>query len=244
MRFGACQTPEVLGDLDRAVEVIRTFAADSDEACVDLLVFPECFLQGYFPTQDHVQTHALAIGSPELDAVLARLGDVRPLLAIGLIERDDDRFYNTAILVSGGEVVGRYRKTHLVPGESVFTAGTEYPVFECHGVRFGINICYDLQFAEAAAAVAAAGAQVVLGLTQNMMRLENALLWQHRHNAITAERARETGLWIVRSDVTGERGSTHIGVGPTSVIGPTGEVVAQVPAGTVGMVTQDVATAP
>jgi predicted amidohydrolase len=129
-----------------------------------------------------------------------------------------------------------YRKTHLVPGESLFAKGDSYPVFDLHGVKFGINICYDTQFAAAAAAVAAQGARLLLVPAQNMMLRENAEHWKDLHHRIRAERARETGMWLVSADVTGERDERRIGYGPTSVISPQAQVVAQVPLMTTGMV--------
>jgi predicted amidohydrolase len=77
--------------------------------------------------------------------------------------------------------------------------------------------------------------QVLLVPAQNMMRREKAFWWQPRHNQIRARRARETGMWLVSSDVTGERDESRIGLGPTGVIDPAGEVVAQVRTGTTGM---------
>jgi predicted amidohydrolase len=131
--------------------------------------------------------------------------------------------------------VGGYRKRFLTGGESVFTPGDASPVFDCNGVRFGINICYDTRFPPAATAVAAGGAQMLLVPAQNMMRRDNALRWQDRHNQIRTQRVHETGMWLVSADVTGERDSTRIGLGPTCAINPAGQVVIQVPAGTTGM---------
>ncbi|WP_433368104.1 carbon-nitrogen hydrolase family protein [Actinoplanes sp. CA-142083] len=233
MRIGACQTPEILGDVDASLRVIREFADAGD---VDLLLFPECFLQGYLVTEQHVREHALELDS----AVLTELAGIRPTVVLGMIEREGDRYFNTAAVVRDGRVVGRYRKTFLVPGESVFTAGDDYPVFECGGMLFGINICYDAQFPAAAAGVAANGGQVLLLPAQNMMRRDKAFEWQHRHNAIRAERARETGMWLASADVTGERGDDRIGLGPTCFLNPAGEVIAQVPAGRSGMVVAEI----
>ena len=42
-------------------------------------------------------------------------------------------------------------------------------------------------------------------------------------------------MWLVSSDVTGERDESRIGVGAIYVIDPAGEVVAQVRTGTTGM---------
>lgn len=226
VRIGACQTPEILGDVDAALRCIAGFAERAEDAGVDLLLFPECFLQGY--------------GSGRFRAVAGRLARVRPTLVIGMIERFGDRLYNTAVALEGGEVRGRYRKTHLLPGESIFDAGDEYPVFDLDGVRYGINICHDTAYPEPAAAVARRGARVLLVPAQNMMRRAAAEHWRDRHNEIRAQRVRETGMWLVSADVTGTREETHIGYGPTSVMNPAAEVVAQVPLMTSGMVVAEI----
>ncbi len=75
---------------------------------------------------------------------------------------------------------------------------------------------------------------------QNMMRREKALWWQHRHNEIRACRARETGMWLVSADVTGQRDNSRIGLGPTCAINPAGQVVTQVPTGTTGMIIAEI----
>ncbi|MGW4945849.1 carbon-nitrogen hydrolase family protein [Actinoplanes sp. NPDC004185] len=235
MLIGACQTPEILGDVDAAVRVVCDFAGQADAADVDLLLFPECFLQGYLVTDQHVQTHSLEVESSEFAAVLARLAAVRQLLVLGIIERRNHEYYNTAVVITGGHVLGSYRKMFLTSGEAVFTPGDDYPVFDCGGVRFGINICYDTQFRQAAAAVAAAGAQMLLVPAQNMMPRDKALWWQHRHNDIRAQRVHETGMWLASADVTGERDNTRVALGPTCIIDPAGHVVAHVPPGATGM---------
>lgn len=212
MRIAVCQTPEILGDVDAALRVVQDFAVQADAAAVDLLLFPECFLQGYLVTEEHLGTYALDLESPGFGAVLSHLAQLRQMLVFGMIERAGGRNYNTAVVIACGNVVGRYRKTFLVGGESLFTAGDSYPVFDCVGVRFGINICYDTQHPQAAAAVAAAGAQVLLVPAQNMMRHQRAFWWQDRHNEIRACRARETGMWLASADVTGERDGTHLGL--------------------------------
>ena len=243
VRIGACQTREVFGDVDAALQVICGFAVEADTANVDLLLFPECFLQGYLVTDEHVSAHAVEIPSPRLAPVLAELGAVRQTVVVGMIEQAAGVFHNTALVIANGQVLGRYRKRFLTGGESVFTAGGDYPVFDRHGMRFGINICSDTRLPEAAAAVAAGGAQVLLIPAQNMMRRDKALWWQHRHNQIRACRARETGMWLVSADVTGDRDTFRTGLGPTCVIDPTGDVIAQVPTGTAGMVIADISPA-
>jgi predicted amidohydrolase len=236
LRVGACQTPEILGDIGSALACIEDFAAKADTQSVDLLLFPECFLQGYLVEEHHVRQHALSLDSPRLDSILRRLEQIDPTLVFGIIERDGPRYFNTAVVVSRGQLMGSYRKTHLVPGESLFHKGDTYPTFELQGVRFGINICYDTRFAEAAAPIAAQGAQLLLVPAQNMIRRAAATHWKDLHNRIRAERVRETGMWLVSAHVTGERDRYRVGLGPTCVINKQAEVVSQVPLMETGMV--------
>ncbi|WP_033339850.1 carbon-nitrogen hydrolase family protein [Catenuloplanes japonicus] len=225
VRIAACQTPEFLGDTDAALACVERFASQAD---ADLLLFPECFLQGYLVTEPHVRQHALPLDSPEFETVLRRLSPLRQAIVIGLIERAGSRFHNTAVLIRHGRLLGVYRKVHLVEGEAIFTPGNHFPVFEVAGIRVGINICADTRFPDAAAAVAAQGARVLLVPAQNMMRRAAAEHWKDRHHQIRTARARETGMWVISADVTGTRDSDRIGWGPTSVIAPTGRILDQV----------------
>ncbi|MEV0649140.1 carbon-nitrogen hydrolase family protein [Phytomonospora sp. NPDC050363] len=233
LRVGACQTPEILGDVEGALRCVEEFAGRAD---ADLLLFPECFLQGYLVEERHVREHAVGLGSARFAGVLRRLARIEQTLVFGVIEESGGRYFNSAVVVSRGELVGVYRKTHLVPGEALFTKGEEYPTFVLRGVRFGVNICFDTRFPEAAAPIAAQGARLLLVPAQNMMPRAAALDWKERHHAIRAERARETGMWLVSADVTGERDETRVGWGPTSVMDPQGVVVGRVPVGVAGVV--------
>ena len=213
----------------------------SDE--VDLLLFPECFLQGYLVESEHISKSAIDLTATSFQKTLDRLSPIRPTLVFGVIEQCGAAYFNTAVVVRHGVLEGFYRKTHLVPGERLFQAGDVYPTFNVNGVNCGINICYDTKFPEAARAVADQGARVLLVPSQNMMRLQAAEEWKHRHNAVRAERVRETGMWLVSADVTGARDASRIGYGPTSVMNPNADVIAQVPTMTVGMVVAEIGPA-
>jgi predicted amidohydrolase len=197
-------------------------------------------LQGYFVTKKHLERYAIDFGSPDFDVILRRLAHIRPTLVFGVIERLGAELYNSVAIVDKGKLIGTYRKTYLVPGEALFKAGDSYPVFDHRGVKYGVNICYDTNFPNAAAPLAKQGARVLLVSAQNMMKRESAEKWKRRHNEIRADRVKETGMWLVSADVTGERDESHIGYGPTAVINPAGEVVAQVPLMETGMVIAEI----
>jgi 5-aminopentanamidase len=234
-RIGACQTPEILGDIEAALRCIDQFARRSDAADVDLLLFPECFLQGYLVEPQHVEEHALALTSPSFQTVLDRLRPLHQTLVFGVIEHAGTSYFNTAVVVRHGALVTSYRKTHLGAGERLFQPGTNYPTFDVNGIRCGINICNDTNFAEAAAAVASQGADLLLVPSQNMMKCEAAEAWKDRHNAIRSQRVIETGMWLASADVSGARDESRIAYGPTCIMSPDAELVAHVPTMCVGM---------
>ena len=243
MRIGACQTPEILGDIQEALACLEAFARQPGSDDVDLLLFPECFLQGYLVESGHLRRHALDLTATAFQKVLDRLSSIRPTLVFGVIEQCGSAYFNTAVVVKHGVLEGFYRKTHLSPGERLFRAGDAYPTFDVNRVTYGINICYDTNFPAAAATVAAQGARVLLVPSQNMMKREAAEEWKLRHNAIRAARVRETGMWLVSADVTGARNGSRIGYGPTSVMNPHAQLIAQVPTMTVGMVVAEIPSA-
>lgn len=246
VRVGACQTPEIIGDPPSALATMLQLAKEAEDKKVDLLLFPECFLSGYILDEEYIVKYAFDFESEQFAAILKQLKYVKPVLVFGVSEKKAGKYFNSAVVVNRGKIIGAYSKTHLIdPNELFFTPGKDYPIFEIKGLKYGINICYDGQFSEAAKAVADQGAQLLLLPAQNMLRRETAEYWKHKHSDIGAQRVKETGLWLVRSDVTGIRppgqyGVERISYGPTQVLNPNAEVVAQVPLMTVGLITVDI----
>jgi predicted amidohydrolase len=238
VKIAACQVPDIREDVEASLNSMRSFAEAADVHGARLVCFPECFLQGYL-CDERARRHAMDLSSAAFKSVLERLNDLTPTLVFGLIESDGGSLFNTAAVVREGQLLGRYRKTHLLSGERIFTAGTEYPVFRADGLTFGINICYDTNFAEAAAALAVRGADLIVCPSNNMMSLSKAMAYKDVHNDVRARRTKETGTWLISSDVTGECDG-RLALGPTAVINPDGRVVAQVPLRQTGLVTAEI----
>jgi predicted amidohydrolase len=112
-------------------------------------------------------------------------------------------------------------------------------VFEVEGLRFGINICYDTNFPAAARKLAELGAALIVCPANNMHHRKTAEALKDVHNSVRGERCRETGLWLVSADVTGARDG-RISWGPTAVLNPAGEVVAQLPLEKPGLLLFDI----
>ena len=238
-RIAAAQTPDYREDIEAALACLNEMSDEARAQGADLLCFPEGFLQGYLTEAAAARRSALDLASPAFAAILARFPKAGPTLALGMIEAQGDRLFNTAIVVQGGVLVGRYRKTHLLRGEAmVFAPGTQAGVFEAGDLKFGINICYDTNFPQAAQLAADGGARLLVCLANNMLPRAIAEDWKDRHNPVRGQRCRETGMWLVSADVTGERDG-RIGWGPTAVLNPEGEVVAQLPLDRPGLLVFD-----
>jgi len=239
IRIAAAQTIEFREDMAAALDCAARIALRAEAEGAVLLCFPEGFLQGYLTDEPSARRHALDLASAAFQAVLDRLPKTGPMIVMGLIEIDNGRLFNTAVVVHRGAMVGRYRKAHLLGGERIFDAGRDAAVFEIDGLRFGINICYDTNFPEAARKIADLGASLIVCPANNMHGRKTAEAFKAVHNAVRGERCRETGLWLVSADVTGERDG-RISWGPTAVLNPAGEVAAQLPLEETGLLVFDI----
>lgn len=238
MRIAAAQTPEFREDVPGALAYLAGVMEQAHLERASLLCLPEGFLQGYLTDGEAARQNALDLRSPRFVNLLDQLPERAPTTVVGLIEAEDDDLYNTAVVISRRSVVGRYRKRHLLGGESCFRPGGEVRTFDVDGLRFGINICFDTNFAEAALSVAQQGASLLLCPANNMMRRQAAIEWKDKHNAVRGARCRETGLWLMSADVTGGRDG-RVAWGPTAVLNPAGEVVAQLPLDSPGLLVFD-----
>lgn len=240
MIIAACQVLDLRDDVQSAVRIIKEMASEAKSHGANIVLFPECFLQGYFSTPRTAARLAMDLKSPEFEAVLEQLKTVEPMLIVGLIERADHHIFNSAVVIKHGKLVGRYRKTCLLDGEkAAFRPGNEYPVFQIAGKTFGINICYDLNFSESVSRLTTQGAEVIVCPCNNMMSVESSEKYKHTHNQIRSERAIESSVWLVSADVTGSWDS-RVCYGPTAVINPNGQIVDQLPLGSTGMLTVDI----
>lgn len=238
VRIAAAQTPEFREDPGAALGHAAEVARVARDAGARLLCFPEGYLQGYLTEAEAARRHALDLESAAFRALVSRLPQDAPAIIMGLIEAADGALFNTAVVLRGGRLVGRYRKRRLLRREGCFQPGDRTPVFEVEGLRFGINICFDTNFAEEARAVADQGATLLVCPANNLLPAEAAGRWKDEHNRVRGERCRETGLWLVSADVTGRRGDS-VAWGPTAVLDPTGAVAAELPLDAPGLLLFD-----
>ncbi len=105
------------------------------------------------------------VPGPTTERLGALARELKSYIVAGLYEREAPAVYNTAVLIDRtGQLVGRYRKTHLPreEWEQGLTPGDTYPTFDTDFGKIGIMVCWDLQFPEPWRALGQQGAELVL----------------------------------------------------------------------------------
>jgi predicted amidohydrolase len=223
-KIASVQAEDVQGDISTAIAVIKTTMETADHDAVNMVCFPECFLQGYTLDDKETKDRALELDSPLFLALIASLSSYKVTAIFGVIEKERDDCFNTAVVVRKGKLVGKYRKNNLF--ETNFKPGIECPVFADRNLTFGVNICYDARFSEGAVELSRQGAKVIFYPLNNRLPKEKALKYREKHLSNLIDRAKETQSWVVSSDIVA-RDETHTGYGCTAVVNPFGEVVSQ-----------------
>jgi apolipoprotein N-acyltransferase len=177
-------------------------------------------------------------GDPELLERLRRLSvDIGAPILVGSIDRRDGprgQFLNSAFLLTGQGITGKYDKIHLVPfGEYVplvgllgfvkswaefiseFGEGDTQTVFPLPGAPFGTVICYEIIFPELFRGFVNRGASFMANITNDAWFGETSGPWQHL--GTLPLRAVEQRVAIARAANTG----VSAFVDPAGRIGPT-----------------------
>ncbi len=227
VRIGHYQCVCRQGDFDANLRTVIHGLELAAEARVQILSFPESFLNGYFRKREDAERHSFAIDSASMRTVLERTARFDTVFMVGFNERRGDRIANTVAVIERGKIVGTYRKAF--PG-MYFEPGREFPVFERHGLKFGLVICADGGYIEPARILALQGAQVIFAPHFNFVNdpLEHYQTVRSDHTA----RAVENGVYFVRgNNCTRERQMAGLaddghGYGESYVLNPNGQVVA------------------
>lgn len=168
IRIALAQVNPTVGDLEGNRAVVERAIEDARRWGADVVAAPELVLTGY-PPEDLVLRPSFVADNLES---LQKLAPVTHGIAavVGFIDRDGDRVFNAAALISDGEIRGVYHK-HLLPNYGVFDeeryfgAGEGILLGRLGDVTFGITICEDVWKPEGPhAGCAAAGADIVINI--------------------------------------------------------------------------------
>lgn len=222
MRLALYQAASPAGDLRAGERALHDAMGAAKQAGCDLLVMPELFLPGYAATVAGTGT-AAGTGDDRAEARARQAAmDHELALVIGLPVRDDGGLRNMAVAFGpDGACLARYAKIQLFGDAeaAAFARGDRHVVFDYRGVRFGLLVCYDVEFPEHVRALKRLGAEVILVPTANMMPFVNV------NQIIVPARAAENAVTIVYANYCGsEGGLTYNGL--SGIFGPDGYLLA------------------
>ncbi|MCV3735182.1 hydratase (plasmid) [Rhizobium sp. TRM96647] len=128
-----------------------------------LIVLPELAISGYGADPQGLRQASEAVDGDTLADWTRIAARHKVWIAGGFCEREEDRLYNSAMLVGPEGLAGHYRKLHLFDAEKdVFTPGDKgLSVVDTDVGRIGMCVCYDLRFVEVVRALALQGADIV-----------------------------------------------------------------------------------
>lgn len=203
---------------------LDTAAKEAAQSGADILVCPEMFITGYNIGASQVQALAQAVDGAFANAVAEIAKRHAIAIVYGYPERDGGEVFNAVqCIAADGTRLLNYRKTHMF-GEldrSQFAAAKAHDtLFDFHGWKVGLLICYDLEFPENMRRLALAGADMVLVPTANMPDYDFVA------TTMVPVRAYENQVFVAYANYVGAEGDVQYG-GLSSVAAPNGQVLAK-----------------
>ena len=168
--IGLIQT-RVSNDISHNMEKTIGKIREAANKGAQIICLQELYRTKYFPTDESNDVTQLAETIPgETTTALSSLAKELNVVIIAPVFEVDasGKHYNTAVVIdSDGKIMGSYRKMHIPHDpffyeKSYFDVGDSgYQVFRTPNLSFGVLICYDQWFPEAARTLALQGADVI-----------------------------------------------------------------------------------
>ena len=144
---------------------IQAASRQAKDKGADLVVFPECALTGYsFNNREEAVSCAETVPGPATDSAASLCQELNLYVIFGLLEKDEGKLFNAAVLAGPQGLAWKYRKNH-VPFQGVdrFVDRGDGPfrVYQVPIGNIGMQICYDIFFPESARVHALLGADII-----------------------------------------------------------------------------------
>ena len=228
-----------VGDLDANAAAILAVRARAAADGADLVMTPEMQLTGY-PVEDLVLKPEFVRRTMEAtERLVDATADGGPALLFGTLFGEAGEIFNAMVLAEGGRMVARTLKRELpnygtFDEKRIFTAGPLPTPIEWRGVRLGVAICEDIWQESVCAALAGAGADLLLVANGSPYEIDKDDLRQR----LVRRRVLETGLSLAYLNRVG--GQDEIAFdGSSFVLNDDGAIAVQLPDWTEALVVTD-----
>ena len=238
LRVGLAQFKPKKGDVASNISRMREVVSEQ-AGTVDLLVFPEASLTGYFLKGGVAEA---ARSARDVASGLGPPPEGAPDVVLGFFERHRRRLYNSVVYLTPGErgfeVTHVHRKMFL-PTYGVFDearfveAGKSVRAFDTRFGRVGLLICEEMWHSLPPTILAVGGAELIIAVSASPARdftpggegrPHNLSRWE----ALAPATAIEHGVFVVVSQLVGSEGG-KVFPGGSIAVGPDGTVVGRGP---------------
>lgn len=166
IKISTAQFENRSGDKKYNLSIIEKLAEKAANESSKIIAFHECSITGYTFARKLNKAEMLDLAEliPEGESI-RKLQEISTRFDItilaGLFEKDtDNNLFKTYVCVDKNGFVAKYRKLHPFINPHL-TPGCEYCVFEIHGWKCGILICYDNNIIENVRATKLLGADII-----------------------------------------------------------------------------------
>lgn len=215
LKISTAQFENRSGDKAYNLSVIEKLTKKAASEGSKVIAFHECSITGYTFARKLSKPQMLGLAEviPEGESIvklqeIARKYDMAVLA--GLFEKDsENNLFKAYVCVDKNGLVAKYRKLHPFINPHI-QPGNEYCVFDLHGWKCGILICYDNNVIENVRATKLLGADVIFMPHVTMCTpssrpgagFVDAKLWENRENDPTSLRLEFDGMkgrrWLMK----------------------------------------------
>jgi predicted amidohydrolase len=247
-----CPWADVRGNLQR----MEAWAEKARAGGAELLAFPELCVSGICK-DERLASLTETLDGPSVARVRSQAQRLRLAIGFGFSEQADGVPWNAyAVVEPDGTLAGVYRKNHIPVLERPFWQGHDrQPVFTALGRRIAVSTCWDNKYKELLAHYAREGAEVVLmphawdadaldeeGRVIDYQSMEEIVAYRRRTGRLRWKThdqmrddfyryipglAREGRFWALFVNQSGRPHECLDFVGPSFVVDPRGQVVAE-----------------
>ncbi len=215
IRVSTAQFEHKSGDKTYNLSIIEKMAGEAAANGAHAVAFHECSVTGYtfarhLSKEEMLDLSELIPGGESIARLQAIASRHNITVLAGLFEKDtSDAIYKAYVAVGPGGLIARHRKLHPFINPNI-TPGDSYTVFDLHGWKCGILICYDNNVVENVRATALLGADVIFmphvtmctPSTRPGAGFVDPRLWYNRENDPTSLRMEFDGLkgraWLMK----------------------------------------------
>lgn len=215
LKISTAQFENKSGDKEYNLSVIDHLAGKAAAEGSKAIAFHECSITGYTFARNLSKEQMLDLAEfipdgPSIQCLIQIAGKHDISILAGLFEKDqEENIYKAYVCVDKNGLIAKHRKLHPFIN-SHMKAGNSYTVFDLHGWKCGILICYDNNVIENVRATVLLGADVIFmphvtmctPSTRPGAGFVDPALWINRENDPTSLRIEFDGLkgreWLMK----------------------------------------------